>query len=89
MKSLIGVCCFILLLGGQHTTMADNRIDIGDVDQSQVTIVQGTQADTSEDESESSPWWEHFFKEIITGVLGVIFALMLWRIKKRQDPGHE
>lgn len=89
MKPLVGMICLIFLLFGQAAALSDNKVDIGDVSDSQVTIVQGNESDPSKEQSDASPWWEHFLKQIIGGIVGVFFALLVWRIKKRWDAGHE
>ena len=32
----------------------------------------------------ANPWWSYFFKEIIAGVIGLFFALLLWQLKENE-----
>ena len=89
MKFLIFLFCLVILYIGQNVSFAENTINTGDVVESEITYIQGNQYNKPNDESTTSPWWEHFFKEIITGAVGIIFALALWKIQKGRRTRRE
>lgn len=115
MKFLTGIFITLLLFSCFQIVYADNTIKTGDIDKSEIQIVQGSQsteqpasgnkitvADIQDskveiDQGSSSasstpkptPWWDHFFKEIIVGIIALFSGLLLWYLKRRFGDSHD
>ena len=89
MKFLICMFYLLIMFIGKNVSFADNSIKFDDVNNSQLTIVQSDQYNKPKENPAASPWWEHFFKEIISGTVGIIFALFLWKIQKARRTMRE
>ncbi|MEA3548455.1 MAG: hypothetical protein U9R66_12420 [Thermodesulfobacteriota bacterium] len=115
MKFLSKIFITLLLFFCFQTVYADNTIKTGDIDKSEIKIVQGDQS-TEQPASNNkitagnilhskveidqgslsasippkpTPWWNHFFNEIITGIIALFFGLLLWYLKRRFGDTHD
>jgi len=62
-------------------SVAGNQVTTGNVEGSEVKIAQEAMPEGDSKKSESL--WQHFYKEIITGIVVLFFGLCGWYIKRR------